>query len=262
MKAIFTSIIVALTFQSYAQNTVLSEDFESGIPSSWKVVTKDQLTVDNSVAEYTEAWINVEDPFDTAILNHCASSTSFFTTVGNANRWLITPAITLADMGNVLTFNGASFDPSFPDNYAIKYGTDINDLDNFETLVTVIAETPYWSTHSFVFDTLGVNNQTIYIAFVNVSDNGHKLYIDDVKFETEVNVSTENIDLPIVSIYPNPASETIIVENGHQSLKKLYDITGNLILSTYEDIISVESINDGIYFLEMDGMSQKIIIKH
>lgn len=253
MKYTIALLFIAATFGIHAQNTVLSEDFENGIPSDWKIVNRDNLTVDTTVYEYTNAWITTEDPYDDTTDNQCASATSFFTTIGNAERWLITPAITLADHGNLLTYRAASFDPSFPDNYAIKIGTDADDLASFETLVTVLAEAPYWSTHKFEFDTLGYNNQTIYLAFVLISDNGHKLYLDDIQFETEVNLATAEASLPNIEIYPNPTSNILHVINGNDLNKSIYTIQGELLLDTTTNQIDVSTFPAGIYFLQLEN---------
>lgn len=261
MKHFILSAAAALSITAFGQTIIINEDFESGIPSSWTVINKDGLTPDASVSEYTEAWIGTTDPFDTSSTpNHCASATSFFTTTGNANRWLITPAITLAGFGNILEFKAASFDPSFPDNYMIKIGTDVNNPDGFTTLVTYLAEAPHWSTHSLNFDTLGYNNQTIHIAFVLISDNGHKLFLDDISFRVEDPVSTKETAAGVsVNIYPNPTADILNISvNGENVKKEIYNLAGQKLIQTTENAVNVQHLKPGIYLLKVENSDRLI----
>jgi len=60
------SSLLALIFSTslIAQVDILTEDFETGIPLSFTIVDADGLNPDNSVSEYTSAWISVPDPED------------------------------------------------------------------------------------------------------------------------------------------------------------------------------------------------------
>lgn len=250
-------VFICSSFYSFGQTEVLNETFENGIPTTWKIVNQDNLTPDASVSEYTNAWIPTIDPFDTT--NHCASATSFFTTSGSANRWLVTPSLNLANYGNILRFKAASYDPSFPDNYSIKIGTDTSNLSAFETILTFVAEAPYWSEHSLNLDTLGYNNQTVYIAFVLNSNNGYKLFLDDVKLNIEDPVSTDELTFSSISIYPNPTTDYITVQTGKEGLlKEVYSIEGKKVTQTSENRIDLRNFNSGVYFVKVVGLSRLI----
>lgn len=257
-------ILILFTYIStlvFGQTNILDEKFESGIPASWKIVNQDGLTPESSVSEYTQAWITVNDPYDTsATVNQCASSTSYFTTAGNANRWLITPSLSLANYGNILRFKAASFDPSFPDSYTIKIGTDTTDLSTFQTIVTYISEAPYWSEHLMNLDTLGFNNQTIFIAFVLTSNNGFKLFLDDINFTIEDPLATENIALQqTVQVYPNPTSDYLnFTATPENTFKYIYSLEGKQIASTESNQIDVRDLKAGVYFVKIDGINQLI----
>lgn len=243
---------------SFAQTALINEDFSMGIPSSWKIVNKDNLIVDSSLqAEFPYAWNSVLDPFDTNSVNRCVGATSFFTTVGNANRWLITPAFSLADYGNILTFKAASFDPSFPDNYVLKIGTDTSDLNSFTGLVTYLAEAPYWSEHSFTIDST-YNNQTVFLAFVLTSDNGHKLFLDDIKVVTQDPVSTNNLTADKFSVYPNPTTDLINITNAFGLQKNVISLAGQVLISTDSDQINTSNLSAGIYLLQIEGKNELI----
>ena len=120
MTVIKNSILALITFSSlntFAQTTIISEDFQSGIPVSFSIVDNDGLTPNSAVAEYTSAWISIADPEDN--MNMVAGSTSFFEPVGEADRWLITPLLVLGNYGNSISWDAKSHDASFPDDYLV-----------------------------------------------------------------------------------------------------------------------------------------------
>ncbi|HRO76525.1 MAG TPA: choice-of-anchor J domain-containing protein [Crocinitomicaceae bacterium] len=254
MKHTLLYLFSFLSFTSFSQDTILNENFENGIPSTWTILNQDGFTPHSAVSEYTNAWISVTDPFDTTQTNNCASATSYFVENGNANRWLITPALTLASFGNVLTFKAASFDPSFPEDYTIKIGTDLSKPETFTTLLTYIAETPYWSEHTLEFDTLGYNNETIYIAFVLATSDGFKFYLDDVSFQTEVALATKNLTETTFQLYPNPAKDVITITSNAK--KEIFSITGEKLLETQAETFDISALNSGIYFVKIENSAE------
>lgn len=255
MRTLLGILILGITSSITAQSILLDEDFEQGIPSAWTLVNKDGLTPDESVAEYTEAWITVADPLTDSV-NRCASSTSFFTSAGKANRWLITPAITLEDEGNLLEFRAASFDPSFPDTYTIKIGEDLNKLDEFETVLTFISESPSWKKHSVFLDTLGHSGKTVYIAFVLTTDNGHKLFLDDIQVKTKQHLSVTEAEKLKITMYPNPTIDYLTITGAEGIRKEVYGITGARVLSTYDDVMDVQHLYPGVYILKFENSNQ------
>lgn len=251
MKNNLFYIFSFLSFTLFGQNTILNENFENGIPSTWTILDKDGLTPNSDVSEYTNAWISLTDPFDTTHTNNCASATSYFTESGTANRWLVTPAITLANFGNVLTFKASSFDPSFPEDYTVKIGTDLSKPEMFTTLLTYVAETPYWSEHTLEFDTLGYNNETIYIAFVLSTTDGFKFYLDDVSFQTEVALATKNLTETTFQLYPNPAKDVITITSNAK--KEIFSITGEKLIETQAETVDISALNNGVYFVKIEN---------
>lgn len=251
-------LIYVLLFSSttlLGQTNILNEGFESGIPSGWTILNKDGLSADPSIPEYNDAaWIDILDPFDDTLqANHCAASTSYFTTSGSANRWLITPPLTLSGFGNILEFRAASFDPSFPDNYVIKIGTDVNHPENFVNLISIIAEPPYWTTHTFDLDTLGYNNQTIYVAFILNSNGGNRLFLDDINFRINDPMATKEIAQTFFEVYPNPTVNDLYIKSADGLSKEIYDLQGNKLIQTTENHFDVSGLNKGIYLLKVEG---------
>jgi len=248
----------------FAQDTILSENFENGIPSSWTIIDNDHLTPDSSVSEYDTAWISIVDPLDDSTVNHCASATSFFNPAGKTDRWLITPPITLGDFGNYLNFRAASYDPSFPETYVIKIGTDLNDLSTFQSWITFVAEPPYWSAHDMKLDSLGYNNQTIYIAFDLISEDSYKFLLDDISVRKEDHLAANIVSAPKLTVFPNPSADFIHIVTDKKGLQKeIYNMEGRQIFQTTDDKIDVSAWKNGLYLIRFpqNGQTVKFVKK-
>ncbi len=87
MKPILIIVFSLFTLGLTAQTVILSTDFQQGMPANYTIVDNDGNTPDPAVAEYTSAWITVVDPENT--LDTVAASTSFFTAMDSASRWMI-----------------------------------------------------------------------------------------------------------------------------------------------------------------------------
>jgi hypothetical protein len=163
-----------------AQTVVFTEDFQSGIPATWTLIDNDGNTPAAAVSEYTEAWISKTDPDSAA--NQTASSTSFFDPSGTADRWLISPALSLSGFGNILSWKAKSHDASFPDGYFVLISTTGTEMVDFiDTMKIVSFELEHWTSHSVSLSDSGYNNQIVHIAFILRSADAFKLYIDDVE---------------------------------------------------------------------------------
>jgi hypothetical protein len=268
MKAFKHSILgllVVCSYQSFAQVSILSEDFQSGIPVSFTLVDNDGLTPDAAVAEYTAAWISVVDPEDN--MNMVAGSTSFFDPTGEADRWLITPQLVLGTYGNSITWDAKSHDASFPDDYLIMVSTSTADVSSFtDTIGLIQQEYAEWTSRSVDLSAEGYNGQTIYIAFRNNTNNGFKLYIDDISVTKEDPASVSVISQTQVAVYPNPTSDLVYIQAEAEITKIiLSDLSGKLIqdneLST---VVKLTDLPNGIYLLSISttqGSITKRIVK-
>lgn len=206
---VFFLFFLCLTAVS-SQVTLLEENFDAqGLPAGWERIVNDNNTPAADVSEYTEAWIYKEDPINAG--NGTFSSTSYFDPVDRADRWLITPSITLGNWGNYISWKGLSADPSFPDSYKVVVSTTTSDISAFtDTLLIVSNETAEWASHEESLDAYA--NQTIHIAFVNTTFDGFKLYLDsvDVREQDPLNIIEEkNISL---NLFPNPVEDKITLQ--------------------------------------------------
>jgi hypothetical protein len=261
--SIITFLFLSLSVAG--QVTILNTDFQSGIPSNYTILNNDGLIPDSAVNEYTSAWIAVADPENTS--DSVASSTSFFSPVGQADRWLITPPLPLGNYGNFIQWQAKSQDASFSDDYLVLVSTTDNQPSSFtDTIGFVIEETPEWTTREVDLSEEGYNNQTIYIAFRNITDDGFKLYIDDINVWKEDASSIQNLSLnELITIYPNPSKDFIqLTSISPIEYAELFDLTGKSLVVFKNDICDLRSLPKGIYLLVIktsNGLITKKILK-
>lgn len=119
------------------------------------------------------------------------------------------------------------------------------------------------------WNTLMVENVHLnHIRFTNntsgwaVGDNGTILKIDHLNVQV-----SESMNSSKITVYPNPASETIFVEMAnHEQLigLQLFNTQGKLVKECDSESMSIANLPTGIYFLKIitnEGIVQKQIIK-
>ncbi len=257
---------ILLTGWASAQTVVYSEDFESGAPVDFTIVDNDGLTPDASVSEFTEAWIRIADPNDTsAVADTIMASTSYFDPVGQADRWLITPAITLGAFGNHLYWDARSQDGSFPDDYKIFVSRTDTQLASFtDTVASIQFEFAEWTSRSTDLSSFGLDGETIYIAFVNQTDDGFKLYVDDIRVEIDDPAALDELNVQ-VGVYPNPTRDVVNIKS-KASIEEVIvrSMNGKTMASTSSTSVDLSSFESGVYLLEIKtdkGSVNKRVIK-
>jgi hypothetical protein len=266
-KEIYTLIAICLLFSGVsAQVTIFSEDFQSGIPATWGLRDFDNHTPAAAVAEYTAPWISKIDPLDTTNTNLTASSTSFFSPVGTANRWLISPAITLGSFGNYVSWRALSHDPSYPDNYLVLVSKTDTLIGSFtDTVGYVIGESASWVERTVNLSAKSLDNETIYLAFILQTNDGFKLYVDDVIVTKEDPVGLpENVAdlLKIKTISQNGLYEM----GGDFSIREIsvYNAQGQLVLNSSNTMVDIRNQDAGVYYLSVltdKGLIENKLIK-
>jgi len=260
-----TIISLLLTSIAFGQVEIFNEDFESGIPATFSIVDNDGLTVDNSVTSFSDAWVSLQDPDDNT--NSIVGSTSFFDPTGQANRWLITPSIDLGLYGNILKWDAKSHDPSNPDGFMVLISTTDAQISSFtDTAYVVFQEFANWSQKEVNLSSLGFNDQSIHIAFVNNTDDGFKLYLDNIIVIKDDPASTPDLVFSSVDVFPNPTNGMIKVESElNVTSLTLMGTKGETIITSITDSIDLSSFDNGVYFLIVefeDGRSEsKRIVK-
>lgn len=139
----------------------------------------------------TEAWIQYFDGFD----NKIAFSTSFYNPAGTSNDWLITPAITIPAAGNpTLYWKAKSYDFDFTDSYDIKISEVDNQMMNFTTTLLTVNNEQAYDFNSRSLDLSAYKGKTIYLAFINKTNDGYFLALDDLYISNTANCMMPNLN--------------------------------------------------------------------
>jgi len=69
----------------------------------------------------------------------------------------------------------------------------------------------------------------------------------------------DNPDVPIVSVYPNPTSGIIYVENAEDKEIAVYTLLGELLLRTRQNTVDLSNYPKGIYLLQIGSQKIKVI---
>jgi hypothetical protein len=207
MRNLLLSGFVATLFatSAFAQVSIFSEDFQGGvIPGTFTLIDNDGRTPDPNVSYVNAAWIarpDFSDPTDTV-----AASTSWYSPVGMADDWLITPAIVL-DTGNILSWEAKSNGTGlYLDGYEVKISTSGTTIPDFTiTVFSVAEENNTWTSRTVDLGAYGLDGDTVHIAFRNNSNDKFLLFIDDI------NVYKSYNDLSVSRATPNEV--TIMPQN-------------------------------------------------
>lgn len=264
MKKFLSIVAILGATITFAQVTELDENFNSGFPAGWTLYN-DTNTVHVDIAEYDTAWIVVEHPDvpgDSVI-----ASTSYFDPENQADRWLITPKVTVGALGNYISWKELSADPSFPEAYTVMVSTTDSLKESFtDTIANVIGANPTWLDREFNLADFGFVNQDIFVAFVCNGDDQFKIYLDSIKIVRDDPASVQEFEkIEEVQVYPNPTVEFVNVPSDIIR-SEIYDLNGRL-LGVYRTAkFSVSTISNGTYILKCFDQSgnefrQKIVKK-
>jgi hypothetical protein len=252
VKYIFFLTLVLTFSKISAQLTLFNVDFQNGIPSNFSIIDNDGLTPDPAVSEYTSAWISTIDPSN--VTDSIAASTSFFSPVGTASRWLITPKVKLGSFGNFIEWNARSQDASFPDDYLVLISRTTPTIAAFEdTIAKLSAEYVDWTTRTVDLSLKGFNDDSVYVAFVNKTNNGYKLYVDDIRIWKEDPASLIEVsNVNTVDVFPNPSTDFVKIStiDAFKSAT-IYTLNGQEILTSTNQKIAIHTLENGVYFISI-----------
>ena len=102
----------------------------------------------------------------------------------------------------------------------------------------------------------GYDNVTVHIAFVNRTNDGFKLYLDDIRVEEENPLSLEQLSTKQLVVSPNPFNDLLTI-SGEFDQAQILNLSGEVIYSGSEQQIATSSFPAGVYILNIqrtDGL--------
>ena len=172
---------IACTLQ--AQDTLFVCDFENGIPETFAHYDRDDNEPSRSMRRYGlergTAWAAYTEAGNTV-----AVSGSWYKEVAQSDDWLVTPAIHVADVRAILSWQACAIDSEHPDGYSVYISDKGNRPEDFTDapLLTVPAEVSVWQERFLPLEPYV--GKDIYVAFVNNSTNCNLLMVDNIAVTT------------------------------------------------------------------------------
>ncbi len=268
MKKIYVILVAMVLCNTAISQVVFLEDFTSGgIPAGFTLYNDSNTVAPNIAALFPDAWAVIMEPADTT--NLAAASPSWFTAAVQADRWMITPSITVG-ANNALTWRGKSQDPAFPDGYSVKISTTGFAKTDFTIpVIDIPADSSYWTNR--MFDLSAYDGQTIYIAFIQNTTDMFYILVDDIKVGVLTGIEENSSADVKVQLTPNPASDymKVFASDMIQTIKVMNSV-GQVVIeevvNANETTLNVSTLNSGIYFVKgttVDGKSftEKVIVR-
>jgi len=211
MKQVLTLLCLGLAVHVSAQT--FFQDFEDGI-EPMVLFDVDGQTPHPNVAAYTDAWNAANPSFGNGTV--VAISTSWYTPVGVANDWMVTPLIQLPDTNAVIRWEAKAQDANFRDGYIVYISTTGNTPDDFtEVIYQTAGEVASWTTRQFSLQAYA--GQEVYVAFRNNSDDKFLLLVDNIfigeQKQRDISLSRVNANINVGTSLEGPHPIAITVQN-------------------------------------------------
>lgn len=197
-------------FHDDFQNAMLNRYAVGAIDTSWTLYN-DENVPSNTLSMFDAAW-NVYRDNDGSTM---AVSVSFFSKPATADRWLVSPSITLSpDKKSVLFFRakGMTEEAANRDGFEVKLSVSGKEKNDFtQSLQTVRIATSSWKWYSI--DLSEYAGKDIRIAFIQNSTDKYMIALDDIAvLETEASSALMcGIAVPAEVIMP-ANTETVTVK--------------------------------------------------
>lgn len=219
MKRILLITIVAAFSFNNTQAQIFSEDFNAGIPATFTLTDVDGLTPNSanfSAGSFSSGNLTAED---------CAISVSWFNPAGQADDWMVTPAITIPNSTSPISleFDALGFEAAYSDGVEVYVSTTGATPNNFTgtALYNSTPTTPgpnptggendVWTTRSV--DLTSFVGQTIYIAFRNNSNDMNMLGIDNITVSELLDDNSELVSANIDAVIAGNRTIDISIKN-------------------------------------------------
>jgi len=185
-KSYLISILSAwVTCTLQAQDTLFICDFESGIPETFARYDRDGNEPSRSMKRYgLENGVAWAAHAEEGTKNTVAYSGSWYKEAAQSDDWLVTPAIHVADVRAILSWQACAIDAEHPDGYCVYISDKGNRPEDFTDapLLTIPAEMPAWQERFLPLEAYA--GKDIYVAFVNNSTNCNLLMVDNIAVTT------------------------------------------------------------------------------
>ena len=109
-----------------------------------------------------------------------------------------------------------------------------------------------WTTRQINLSGEGYINQQVYIAFVNVTNDGFKLYLDDIVARMDDPVGITEQTSSSLAAFPNPTTGLITISSNQPINRvEIHSINGSKMGDFYSNQLDLSAYSTGIYFAKI-----------
>ncbi len=262
MKKLFTILAVCFAVVAVnAQNVVLTEDFENGIPSTWTVIDND-----GDGFEWGSTADILGDGYGHNGSTSCAYSQSYDNgtySVLYPDNYLITPQLNLTS-GAVVKLYVTAQDASYPAEHwgVFVSTTGTNPADFTEVYSETFSPSKAQAAWQEKYISLAAYTGNVYIAFKHYDcSDMYWFELDDVTVSCG-NVGVEDNEAPYFAISPNPATSNLRVAGEGQVV--ITNIVGQVVMTDMVNgsaDLNISDLESGVYVISLNGVSKKFIKK-
>ncbi len=247
-RLLLFTLFVAVTFGLNAQTVFFNEPFDSmeELPAGWINIDADGDT---------EVWY--EDYYEGDVLETYAVSRSWNEVPLEPDNYLSTPQIDLRNVVApvILYWTIGVGDEEWPaEKYQVNISTTTPTVEGFSNPLfeeILEADAYYWNKRQI--DISSYAGQQVYIAWrhYDCTDN-YKLLLDSVKITVSGTVNTSDITPAVYKVYPNPASDHILINYANANRLVISNLLGEIVLNAAlvnQQRIDISKLRKGLYFV-------------
>jgi len=212
-----------------------------------------------------DSWFVCEPTsFTTVIRIHNGQRSAAIGYAATDFNWLISPDFILPATGNYDVKYYLWYFSSLADDWITKFNTQIYVDGAWTSLATFDSEASndsLWA-NQHVHSLAAYQNKTIKIGFVFEYNDGFELAIDD--FSIDFSSGIDNATSKVITVYPNPANETINFNNVEGKNIVIYNALGQVVINTISSsnnqIINTSNFAEGAYIARIGNQSYKFSV--
>lgn len=181
-------------FENFENTTYTGSSYFYNLPTGWTSLSDNNANYQDYTS-WGKGWcvVNYNDTY-----GKLAGSVSYLnSSSARADRWLITPKISIPYNGLYLTFIALGYSDSYPESFKVKISTTTKDKNAFTNEMLSVTAVPA-GENSYMVDLSSFVGDSIYIGFVNCGSNGYYICIDDIKISmpNANEIALNSISLP------------------------------------------------------------------
>lgn len=235
------------------------------IQDAWSLLTLDEIRTANGNPTYAYPTAAV------GMFDNVVASNSWYTPVGVANDWLVSPLITVPAGTTSINLNWAAVslgNATFLEDYRVHLSpTGGSAVANFTTLLQDVNNELNTGNYRTLALSPSLAGTSFRIAFQNDGNDQYVMFLDNISITGTL--SNDEFFSSKFATYPNPVKDVLNItssENILVSNVSITDINGRTIQNTSIDNaneaqINVSNLTSGIYFLNIDSDAGKAVKK-